>query len=135
MEDVTNPANGEVIAKAPLSTKEDVDKAVKAARKAATDWENTTPGERRRMLLKLADAFEERGEEIADLESLDAGKPRNTTLEEEVPPMVDQLRFFARRRPLHGGQGRRRVHGGPHLLRPPRAASASARRSPPGTTR
>ena len=94
MEDVTNPANGEVIAKAPLSTKEDVDNAVKAARKAATDWENTTPGERQAMLMKLADAFEERGEEIADLESLDAGKPRNTTLEEEVPPMVDQLRFF-----------------------------------------
>ena len=95
MEDVTNPANGEVIAKAPLSTKADVDKAVKAARKAAPDWENTTPGERQAMLLKLADAFEERGEEIADLESLDAGKPRRTTLEEEVPPMVDQLRFFA----------------------------------------
>ena len=94
MEDVTNPANGEVIAKAPLSTKKDVDAAVKAARKAATDWGNTTPGERMNMLLKLADAFEERGEEIADLESLDAGKPRNTTLEEEVPPMVDQLRFF-----------------------------------------
>jgi betaine-aldehyde dehydrogenase len=94
MEDVLNPANGEVIAKSPLSTKEDVDKAVEAARKAADDWANTTPGERMVYMLKLADAFEERGEEIADLESLDAGKPRNTTLEEEVPPMVDQLRFF-----------------------------------------
>jgi betaine-aldehyde dehydrogenase len=94
MEDVVNPANGELIAKSPLSTKEDVDKAVTAARAAAESWANTTPGERMNMLLKLADAFEERGEEIADLESLDAGKPRATTLEEEVPPMVDQLRFF-----------------------------------------
>jgi betaine-aldehyde dehydrogenase len=95
MEDVVNPANGEVIARAPLSTKEDVDKAVGAARKAADDWARTTPGERQALMLKLADAFEERGEEIADLESADAGKPRQTTLEEEVPPMADQLRFFA----------------------------------------
>jgi betaine-aldehyde dehydrogenase len=94
MEDVVNPANGEVIARAPLSTKEDVDRAVAAARKAAEGWAKTTPGERQEMLLRLADAFDERGEEIADLESLDAGKPRTTTLEEEVPPMVDQLRFF-----------------------------------------
>jgi betaine-aldehyde dehydrogenase len=95
MEDVTNPASGEVIARAPLSTKEDVDAAVKAARKAAEGWENTTPGERQALLLKLADAIEERAEEITDLEVMDAGKPRAAMLEEEIPPMVDQLRFFA----------------------------------------
>jgi betaine-aldehyde dehydrogenase len=95
MEDVVNPANGEVIARAPLSTAADLDKAVAAARKAFEEWSVTTPGERQALLLKLADAFEERGEEIADLEAADAGKPRASVIEEEVPPMVDQLRFFA----------------------------------------
>jgi betaine-aldehyde dehydrogenase len=95
MEDVVNPANHEVIARAPLSNEEDVDRAVKAARKAAEAWENTTPGERQVLLLKLADGFEERAEEITDLETMDAGKPRQAMFEEEIPPMVDQLRFFA----------------------------------------
>jgi betaine-aldehyde dehydrogenase len=95
MEDVVNPATGEVFARAPLSGAEDVDKAVKAARKASESWANTTPGERQVLLLKLADAFEERAEEITDLETMDAGKPRQAMLDEEIPPMVDQLRFFA----------------------------------------
>ncbi len=95
MEDVVNPATGEVIAHAPLSGKEDVDKAVKAARKAFEGWCNTTPGERGALLLKLADAFEERAEEITDLETMDAGKPRQAMFDEEIGPMVDQLRFFA----------------------------------------
>jgi betaine-aldehyde dehydrogenase len=95
MEDVVNPANGEVIARAPLSGAEDVDRAVVAARKAFDTWGNTTPAERAGMLLKLADAFEDRAEEIADLEAADAGKPRAAVMGEEVPPMSDQLRFFA----------------------------------------
>ncbi|MGZ5419834.1 MAG: aldehyde dehydrogenase family protein, partial [Solirubrobacterales bacterium] len=94
-EDILNPATGEVIAHAPLSTEKDVDKAVKAARKAFETWQNTTPAERSALLLKLADAFEERAEEITDLETMDAGKPRAAMFEEEIPPMVDQLRFFA----------------------------------------
>jgi betaine-aldehyde dehydrogenase len=95
MEDIVNPANGEVIAHAPLSTADDVDSAVKAARKAFETWSVTTPAERSVLLLKLADAFEERADEITDLETMDAGKPRAAMLEEEIPPMVDQLRFFA----------------------------------------
>ena len=95
MEDVVNPATGEVIAQAPLSTKEDVDKAVKAARKAFETWQYTTPSERQALLLKLADAFQERADEITDLETMDAGKPRQAMFDEEIGPMVDQLRFFA----------------------------------------
>jgi betaine-aldehyde dehydrogenase len=94
-EDVVNPANGEVIAHAPLSTDEDVDRAVKAARKAFESWSVTTPAQRQEMLLKLADGFQERAEEITDLETKDAGKPRQAMFDEEIPPMVDQLRFFA----------------------------------------
>jgi betaine-aldehyde dehydrogenase len=94
-EDVVNPATGETIAAAPLSGKADVDSAVAAAKKAFGGWATTPPGERARALLRMADLIEERGEEIADLESADAGKPRGAVLEDEVPVMADNLRFFA----------------------------------------
>jgi betaine-aldehyde dehydrogenase len=94
-EDVLNPANGEVIAHAPISTEEDVDRAVKAARRAFESWSVTTPAQRQELLLKLADGFQERAEEITDWETKDAGKPRQAMFDEEIPPMVDQLRFFA----------------------------------------
>ncbi|MFI5028891.1 MAG: gamma-aminobutyraldehyde dehydrogenase [Solirubrobacterales bacterium] len=94
-EEVVNPATGEVIAEAPLSTKADVDAAVKAAKEAFDGWGTTPPGERARALLRIADLVEERGEEIADLESADAGKPRSAVIEDELPVMADNLRFFA----------------------------------------
>jgi betaine-aldehyde dehydrogenase len=94
-EDVVNPATGEAIAVAPLSTKPDVDRAVAAAVGAFDGWAATPPGERARALLRMADMIEERGEEIADLEAADAGKPRGAVLEDEVPVMADNLRFFA----------------------------------------
>jgi betaine-aldehyde dehydrogenase len=94
-EEVVNPANGEVIAHAPLSTQEDIDRAVKAARKAFESWSVTTPAQRQELLLKLADGFQERADEITDWETKDAGKPRQAMFDEEIGPMVDQLRFFA----------------------------------------
>jgi betaine-aldehyde dehydrogenase len=94
-EEVINPATGEGIAEAPLSTNEDVDRAVAAARKAFEGWSTAIPAERSNALLKLADAIEEHGEELADLESADAGKPRGAFLEDEIPASSDQLRFFA----------------------------------------
>ena len=94
-EDVVNPATGEPIAAAPLSTKPDVDAAVEAAKEAFDGWAATPPGERARALLRIADLIEERGDEIADLEAADAGKPRAAVAEDEVPAMADNLRFFA----------------------------------------
>ncbi len=94
-EEVLNPATGEPIAEAPLSTAEDVERAVAAARRAFDGWAATVPGERALALLKLADAIDEHAEELTDLEAANAGKPRNAFLEDEVPAMVDQLRFFA----------------------------------------
>jgi betaine-aldehyde dehydrogenase len=94
-EPVLNPATGEVIANAPLSTAEDVGRAVKAARAAFEGWSTTTPGERAAALLKLADAIEEHADEISDLESDNAGKPRQAFHDDEIPFMVDNLRFFA----------------------------------------
>src|SRR5919197_1209255 len=94
-EEVLNPATGEAIAEAPMSTAEDVERAVAAAREAFDAWAATTPGERSLMLLKLAGAIEDHADELADLESANAGKPRKAFLEDEIPFMVDNLRFFA----------------------------------------
>jgi betaine-aldehyde dehydrogenase len=94
-EPILNPATGEVIAHAPISTAEDVNLAVHAAREAFPGWAATTPGERAHALLKLADAIDERADEIAELESDNAGKPIAAFREDEIPFMVDNLRFFA----------------------------------------
>src|SRR3954465_8219274 len=93
--DVINPATGEVMAQAPASGAEDVERAVRAARAAFDGWSNATPGERSLALLKLADAIEERGDEIAELEAENAGKPLSAVLSDEIPVMADNLRFFA----------------------------------------
>src|SRR4051794_12212531 len=94
-EAVLNPATGQTIAQAPLSTKEDVDRAVSAARAAFETWSQTTPMERSYALLKLADALEGRAEEIGELEATNAGKPLQAFMDDEVPALVDNLRFFA----------------------------------------
>jgi betaine-aldehyde dehydrogenase len=94
-EQVINPSTGEPIAEAPLSTADDVERAVVAARKAFDGWATTPPGQRAGALLKLADKIEDHAEEFADLESVDAGKPRRAFLEDEMPFLVDNLRFFA----------------------------------------
>ena len=120
-EDVVNPSTGETIAEAPLSSKEDVDRAVAAARKAFETWSVTTPADRSTALLALADAIDEHGEELADIESADAGKPRHTFLDDEIPGCSDYLRFFAGAARGDGGQGGERVRREPDLDDPPRA--------------
>ena len=94
-EPVVNPATGEPIAEAPLSARADVDRAVAAARGAFPAWAAKTPGERAEAMLGLADALEERTEELAQLEATNAGKPINAFRDDEIPFMVDNLRFFA----------------------------------------
>jgi betaine-aldehyde dehydrogenase len=92
---VVNPATGETFAQAPASGAEDVERAVRAARAAFGGWSSTTPGERSLALLKIADALEARGDEIARLEAINAGKPVEAVKSDEIPAMVDNLRFFA----------------------------------------
>jgi len=94
-EDVLNPATGEVIATAPLSTAEDVNRAVTAARKALPGWASTTPGERALAMIRFADALDDKAEEFAKAESLNAGKPYSAMLGDEMPSGSDNLRFFA----------------------------------------
>jgi len=93
--DVINPATGQVYATAPVSGADDVDRAMKAASGAFEEWRDSTPAERQRALLKIADAFESRADELVGIESENCGKPLALTSTEELPPMVDQIRFFA----------------------------------------
>jgi betaine-aldehyde dehydrogenase len=94
-EAIYNPATGEVIADVPLSSRADVDRAVAAAREAFPRWSTTTPAERSLALLRLAEKIEEHAEELSELEVTDAGKPIAAFREDEIPFMVDNLRFFA----------------------------------------
>jgi 1-pyrroline dehydrogenase len=92
--EVLNPATGEPIAEVPRCGPEDVDRAVAAARAALPAWRETPPGERAERLLALADAVREHRDELAELESRNAGKPLPAA-REEVDFCVDNLRFFA----------------------------------------
>ncbi|MDQ0374320.1 gamma-aminobutyraldehyde dehydrogenase [Cellulomonas humilata] len=92
---VIDPSTGQEYARAPLSGAEDVDAAYGAASEAFTTWGRTTPAERQLALLRLADAIEQRADEFVAVESRNTGKPLHLTATDEVPPCVDQLRFFA----------------------------------------
>lgn len=93
--DVVSPSTGQVVARAPISGAEDVDAAYEAAATAFGEWGGATPSDRQQALLKIADAIESHAEELIALESEDTGKIKALTASEEIPPMVDQLRFFA----------------------------------------
>src|SRR6266513_3164001 len=94
--DIISPHTGAVIASVQEGTAEDANKAVAAAKRAfESTWFDTTPKDRQLALLKLADTVEEHAEEIVKLEAENAGKPYELTMSEEIPPIVDNLRFFA----------------------------------------
>jgi 1-pyrroline dehydrogenase len=93
--DLIDPSTGQVFASAPLSRDADIDAAFQSAERAFESWRDTTPSERQKMLLDIADAFESRAEELVKIESENTGKPVQLTMDEEIPPMVDQIRFFA----------------------------------------
>jgi len=94
--DLVNPATGEVFASAARSGAADVDAACRAAQAAFVGgWRDTTPGERQLALLKIADAIEARADEFVAAEGENTGKPNHLTTSEEIPPMIDQIRFFA----------------------------------------
>ena len=93
--DVVNPATGGVYAQAVLSGNDDVDAAMRAAADAFESWRETTPSQRSLALYRIADAIEARKDELIALEVENCGKPVSITQTEEIPPMVDQIRFFA----------------------------------------
>src|SRR6516225_11388678 len=93
--ELINPSTGEVFATAPISSEAEVDAAVSSAAAAFEEWRDATPAERSLALLRIADAIEARADQFVKAESENTGKPIALTLSEEIPPMVDQIRFFA----------------------------------------
>ena len=93
--DVVSPVTGETVATSPISSAADVADAYAVAAKAFEEWRETTPSERQHALLQIADAVEARADEFVKLEAENTGKPWGLTASEELPPMVDQIRFFA----------------------------------------
>ncbi len=93
--DIINPATGKVYATSPNSRQSDIDAAMTAADSAFQVWKESTPSQRALALFRLADAIEARKDEFIALEVENCGKPVAITTSEEIPPMVDQIRFFA----------------------------------------
>jgi betaine-aldehyde dehydrogenase len=92
---VVDPSTGEPYAEAPLSGPEDVDAACRAAAEAFEGWRDSTPAERSLALLRFAAAIEARSDDLVRAECENTGKPLRLTASEELPPAIDQLRFFA----------------------------------------
>jgi phenylacetaldehyde dehydrogenase len=94
--DTYNPATGEVLARVAEGDRTDIDRAVKAARKAFDGpWSRMTASERGKLIWKLADLLEEHLEEFATLETLDNGKPLTISRVADVPLAVDLFRYMA----------------------------------------
>jgi phenylacetaldehyde dehydrogenase len=92
-----NPATGAVLAEAAEGDREDVERAVRAARNAfeSGPWSIMPPNQRGRLLMKLADLVEKHAEELAQLESLDNGKPLAVARVADIPLAADMLRYMA----------------------------------------
>jgi betaine-aldehyde dehydrogenase len=93
--DIIDPSTGEVFATAPVSGAAEVDAAMASAAEAFPAWRDATPSVRSLALLRIADAIEARADEFVKAEAQNTGKPIGLTASEEIPPMVDQIRFFA----------------------------------------
>jgi len=93
--ELVDPSTGEVFATAPVSSETEVDAAVQSAAAASEKWRDATPSERSLALIRIADAIEARADEFVKAEAQNTGKPIGLTKSEEIPPMVDQIRFFA----------------------------------------
>ena len=92
---LVDPSTGEEYGTAPISNEQDIDNAYGAAATAFKDWKRTTPSHRQKALLDFADEVEKAAEELVAAEGRNTGKPNHVTMAEEIPPMVDQIRFFA----------------------------------------
>ncbi len=93
--DILNPATGGVIAAVPEASLEQVEVAVRSSAAAFESFAGTPPAERSAMLLQIADVIDRHSQELAELESLDVGKPWPSAHDDEMPLTIDVFRFFA----------------------------------------
>jgi len=103
--ELINPSTGEPFAETPVSDASDIDAALQVAAKAFESWKRTTPAERSMALLKIADVFEAHAEELVAVEAENCGKIIGVTMQYEMPPMIDQIRFYAGAARLLEGRG------------------------------
>jgi betaine-aldehyde dehydrogenase len=103
--ELINPGTGQPFAEMPVSNEADVDLAVQVAAQAFTSWRRATPSQRGLALLKVADVLESHAEELVAVEAENCGKIISVTMSEEIPPMIDQIRFFAGAARLLEGRG------------------------------
>src|SRR5947208_10980964 len=92
---LVDPCTGETYGEATRSSAADVDDAVNAAAAAFEGWKAQTPSDRGRALLRIADAIEQDASRFIDAECRATGKPKALMAADEIPPAVDQIRFFA----------------------------------------
>jgi betaine-aldehyde dehydrogenase len=92
---LVDPSTGEQYGTAPVSNEQDIDNAYAAAASAFKEWKKTTPSQRQKALLDFADEVERNADALVAAEGRNTGKPNHVTAVEEIPPMVDQIRFFA----------------------------------------
>jgi betaine-aldehyde dehydrogenase len=92
---LVDPTTGQQYGTAPVSNEQDIDHAYASAAEAFGDWKRTTPAIRQKALLDFADEVERAADELVAAEGRNTGKPNHVTMAEELPPMVDQIRFFA----------------------------------------
>ena len=90
-----SPVDGTVLSTFADASKEDVDKAVNCAWEAFKTWKNTTPQERSKVLLAIADAIDKNCEKLAKIESMDNGKPIRETMAVDIPSAAKHFRYFA----------------------------------------
>src|SRR5436190_5795447 len=93
--EVENPATGRTIAEVAEGGIDDVDRAVAAARRAAPGWAATSPSDRKKILIRFADLIDEHAEELAQIETLDVGKPISDTRSLDVPDSAATIRWHA----------------------------------------
>jgi 1-pyrroline dehydrogenase len=93
--EILDPTTGRAYATAPLSRAAEVDAAMAAAEAAFPAWRDATPADRQLALLRVADAFESNADELLAVECENTGKPLELTRQEELPMMLEQIRFFA----------------------------------------
>jgi betaine-aldehyde dehydrogenase len=103
--ELISPVTGQPFAESPVSGEADVNDAFEVAASAFAGWKRTTPSARSRALLKIADVIEARAEELVAIEAENTGKIISLTMSEEIPPMLDQIRFFAGAARLLEGRG------------------------------
>src|SRR5690348_9975001 len=95
MLEIVEPATGDVMARVPEASPEDADAAIASAKAALPGWRAVSPGDRARLLLRIAEAVEAELENLARLEARNAGKPIAANARGEIATVVSTFRYYA----------------------------------------